>query len=112
MNIFSVFFRIDKPEHKNWIVEQQSFSFLDGACKAENYIEHFPFMYYLILKNVSDMPAILGDSLRQRFEMINMQSHQRRRGPLKINDYVLYEQRNKADRSRKTFLDSRRKTSN
>jgi len=72
MNIFSVFLIIDNPEHKNSIVDLQSFSFTKGACKAESYIEHFPFPYYVILKSVGDLPAILGDSLRQWFEMINM----------------------------------------
>src|SRR6218665_1493113 len=74
-SIYSYYQRFQKQinDHVlNLIVEQQSFSFLKGACKAENYIEHFPFPYYVILKSVSDLPAILGDSLRQRFEMINM----------------------------------------
>ena len=49
---FSMFIIIDNPEHENSIVDLQSFSFLNGAYKAENYIEHFPFPYYLILKSV------------------------------------------------------------
>jgi midasin len=36
----------------------------------ETYMEHFPFPYYIILRDISYLPRVLGDALRQWLELI------------------------------------------
>ena len=78
MNIFTVFLIIDNPEQKNSIVEIRTPIFNPKTQKLDRfefYIERFPFPYYVILKNINSLPTILGEALRQWFEMISHESN-------------------------------------
>ncbi len=77
MNIFTVFLIIDNPEHKQSILDIQRAVFrtddsgkTKGKVVLSSYIEQFPFPYYVILKDINSLPSILGEALRQWFEMI------------------------------------------
>lgn len=41
----------------------------------QSYMEHFPFPFYMILRDINALPDILSDALRQWFELIgNMET--------------------------------------
>jgi midasin len=69
-NIFVVFIILDNFE-KESILDIQSISY-DGSSKLNitSYIDEFPFPYYLILRNIQNLPLVLADALRQWFELI------------------------------------------
>eukprot|EP01133_Synstelium_polycarpum_P016329 gene16329-19424_t len=69
-NIFIVFIVIDNPINNNSILEFESISFVNGKIQRSNYMNEFPFPYYVILRSLDNLPQILGDTLRQWFEMI------------------------------------------
>lgn len=77
-NIFTVFLIIDNPEHEKSILDIQRAVFRTddtgggskGRVVLSSYIEQFPFPYYVILKDINSLPSILGEALRQWFEMI------------------------------------------
>ena len=48
----------------------------DGQLpEIRSYMEHFPFPFYVILRDIESLPHILGDALRQWFELVT--SHDR-----------------------------------
>ncbi|MCO5569159.1 hypothetical protein L7F22_022869 [Adiantum nelumboides] len=52
------------------IMDVQSVSFSGGAPTFSKYIDTFPFPYYILLKNIEELPQTLVDLLRQWFEMV------------------------------------------
>lgn len=34
------------------------------------YLEEFPFPYYVILRDINQLPSVLSDALRQWFELV------------------------------------------
>ena len=76
LSIFCVFIIIDNPEHNNSIfdIKKPIFTSTGRIERIESYMEKFPFPYYVILKDINSLPCILGESLRQWFEMISYES--------------------------------------
>ena len=69
--ILIVFIVVDNvAENKESIVEMQSVSFEGGKLKVDSYFDSFPFPYYILLRNMADLPTILSNALRQWFELI------------------------------------------
>ena len=68
-----------------------------GKVKKRSYMEMFPFPFYIILRDINNLPTILGDALRQWFEIItagdhwtgsstaNMEEHKHLAWELKLN---------------------------
>lgn len=46
--------------------------FENGKSKLKNFMDDYPFPYYLIVEDMNSLPEILGDALRQWFEIIKM----------------------------------------
>ncbi|EGG20931.1 type A von Willebrand factor domain-containing protein [Cavenderia fasciculata] len=69
-NIFIVFIVIDNPTNNNSILNFQSVSYVNGKIQTTNYLNEFPFPYYIILRSLDNLPQILGDTLRQWFDLI------------------------------------------
>ncbi|GAM17981.1 hypothetical protein SAMD00019534_011560 [Acytostelium subglobosum LB1] len=69
-NVFIVFIVIDNPVNNHSILDFESISFVNGKIQRSNYMNEFPFPYYVILRSLENLPQILGDTLRQWFEMI------------------------------------------
>ncbi|EFA84854.1 type A von Willebrand factor domain-containing protein [Heterostelium album PN500] len=69
-NLFIVFIVIDNPVNNHSILDFESISFNNGKIQRTNYMNEFPFPYYVILRSLENLPQILGDTLRQWFEMI------------------------------------------
>ena len=38
--------------------------------EIQSYMEHFPFPFYIILRNINALPETLSDALRQWFELV------------------------------------------
>ena len=45
-------------------------SFQDGKVSITNYLDGFPFPFYLILRDIDALPAVLSEALRQWFELV------------------------------------------
>jgi midasin len=55
---------------KDSIVHMKEVTFENGRPKVRQFIEDYPFPYYIILDDMHALPEVLGDALRQWFEMI------------------------------------------
>lgn len=45
--------------------------FKDGKLlEIKTYLEKFPFSFYIILRDIKQLPTILSDALRQWFELV------------------------------------------
>jgi midasin (ATPase involved in ribosome maturation) len=43
----------------------------DGALLGiRSYMDNFPFPFYVILRDIDALPSVLGDALRQWFELV------------------------------------------
>jgi len=55
-----------QQQHHQSITDIQSFLVLsNGQVKSKFYLDNFPFPYYIIVRNMNQLPDILADSLRQ-----------------------------------------------
>ena len=61
---------VDTIENDKSILSLKSVTYPNGKLKVVNYLESFPFPYYIILKELQSLPEIVSDALRQWFEMI------------------------------------------
>ena len=73
--IFIVFVIIDNPNHKDSIMDIKTPQFVDGKVVMSSYMDHFPFSYYVVLRDINQMPHILGEALRQWFELVTSSDH-------------------------------------
>ena len=53
------------------IVDVKRCTGFGSSIKMVNYMEFFPFPFYVLLRNIDSMPSILGDALRQWFELVS-----------------------------------------
>ncbi|CAH1278835.1 unnamed protein product [Diabrotica balteata] len=71
-NIFMVFVIIDNPENKNSVLDIRMPVFKDGKLhEIHNYMDVFPFSFYIILRDINSLPSVLSDALRQWFEIVS-----------------------------------------
>uniref|UniRef100_A0A6P7F5I1 Midasin-like n=1 Tax=Diabrotica virgifera virgifera TaxID=50390 RepID=A0A6P7F5I1_DIAVI len=71
-NIFMVFVIIDNPENKNSVLDIRMPVFKDGKLQEiQNYMDVFPFSFYIILRDINSLPSVLSDALRQWFEIVS-----------------------------------------
>jgi midasin len=59
-----------KNKKKDSIVNMKEVTFEKGKPVVKRFIEDYPFPYYIILEDMSTLPEVLGDALRQWFEML------------------------------------------
>lgn len=52
------------------IMNMKEVSFEKGKPVVRNFMEDYPFPYYILLSNMERLPEVLGDALRQWFELI------------------------------------------
>jgi len=51
----------------NSILELNRVAFVDGEVTTERYLDKFPFGYYLVVRDVRELPGVLAGALRQWF---------------------------------------------
>lgn len=70
-NVFIVFIIIDNPDNNNSILDIRKPIFgPDNSVEIVKYMDNFPFPFYLILREITALPAVLSDALRQWFELV------------------------------------------
>jgi midasin len=55
---------------KESILNMKEVSFVKGKPQIKHFIEDYPFPYYLVVNDLTALPEILGDALKQWFEMM------------------------------------------
>lgn len=55
---------------KDSIVNMKEVTFENGKPNVKSFIEDYPFPYYIVLDDVTSLPEVLGDALKQWFEML------------------------------------------
>jgi len=70
-NIFIVFIIVDNPENSDSILDirQPIFSKDSSSVQICNYMDSFPFPFYIILKELTQLPSVLADALKQWFTL-------------------------------------------
>jgi len=61
---------VDTPDPAHSILNVKSVSYPNGKMKIVQYLDDFPFPYYVILRNINSLPETVADALRQWFELI------------------------------------------
>lgn len=71
LGIFAVFVVIDNPLSKDSILDIRVPIFDNsGNVRIESYMERFPFPFYILLRDINGLPVVMGEALRQWFELI------------------------------------------
>jgi midasin len=53
------------------LVKIKNVTFVDGKLVMKDYMDSFPFEYYLIMKSIEKLPEALSQTIRQWFESVN-----------------------------------------
>jgi len=61
---------VDSPDPKHSILKLRSVTYPSGKLKITQYLEEFPFPFYIVLRDLSQLPEVVADTLRQWFELI------------------------------------------
>ncbi|XP_001976018.3 midasin [Drosophila erecta] len=70
--IFLVYIIIDNPDNKNSILDIQHVAVnADGSVNINSYLDSFPFPYYVIVRDLNQLPLVLSEAMRQWFELVN-----------------------------------------
>ena len=61
---------VDSAESSKSILNLKSVTYPNGKMRISEYLDDFPFPYYVVLQHIEQMPEVIADALRQWFEMI------------------------------------------
>ncbi|XP_055528540.1 midasin [Wyeomyia smithii] len=71
--IFVVYVIIDNPENKHSVMDIRVplFTADRNEIVMQSYLDVFPFPYYVIVRDLGQLPLVLSDAMRQWFELVN-----------------------------------------
>ncbi|KFB51623.1 hypothetical protein ZHAS_00019697 [Anopheles sinensis] len=71
--IFIVYIIIDNPDNKHSIMDVRTPLFTSDRNQIvmQSYLDVFPFPYYVIVRDLAQLPVVLSDAMRQWFELVN-----------------------------------------
>ncbi|XP_050098366.1 midasin [Anopheles aquasalis] len=71
--IFIVYIIIDNPDNKHSIMDVRVPLFTADRSEIimQSYLDVFPFPYYVIVRDLGQLPVVLSDAMRQWFELVN-----------------------------------------
>lgn len=71
--IFIVYIIIDNPENKHSILDIRVPHFTADlkTITMKSYLDTFPFPYYVIVRDLAQLPLVLSDAMRQWFELVS-----------------------------------------
>lgn len=69
MNVF--FFFLVLLQHSILDIRVPQFTSDRKTITMQSYLDTFPFPYYVIVRNLAQLPLILSDAMRQWFEMVS-----------------------------------------
>ncbi len=72
MGIVIVFVVVDNPRHKDSIMDIRlpMFDKTNTSVQLIPYMQRFPFPFYIVLRHIEALPAVIADALRQWFEIV------------------------------------------
>ncbi|GAB1601935.1 midasin-like [Argonauta hians] len=75
-NLFVVFVILDNPINRDSILDIRVPVFKDPGQLPEikSYMDHFPFPFYIILRDIDSLPQTLSEALRQWFELVTAEA--------------------------------------
>ena len=59
-----------QSKKKDSIVNMKEVTFEKGKPVVTQFIDDYPFPYYIVLDDLTSLPEVMGDALRQWFEML------------------------------------------
>ena len=68
MFVFSIFFSY---QHSIMDVRVPLFTEDSSQIVMQSYLDVFPFPYYVIVRDLGQLPMVLSDAMRQWFELVN-----------------------------------------
>jgi midasin len=73
IGVLALFVIIDdlKQNDGKSIMDVKSCVKFGGQFRVEDYMDRFPFPFYVLLRQIETMPSVLGDALRQWFELVS-----------------------------------------
>jgi len=69
-NILLAMIIVEGQHKKDSILKMKEVTFEKGKPTIKQFIEDYPFPYYVVLEDMQSLPEVLGDALRQWFEML------------------------------------------
>lgn len=64
----------NNDDPKDSILQTRSVSFTDtGKIETKSYLDEFPFPYYIVVQQMSSLPDVLTETLKQWFELVHDQ---------------------------------------
>ena len=71
LGIFIVFVVLDNSDNQDSILDIKVPIFdSNGSITIESYMDKFPFPFYIILRDINNLPKSLGEALRKWFELV------------------------------------------
>ena len=65
--VLLAFIVLDNPASS--LLDMRTVKFVNGQPSFTNYLESFPFPYYLVLRSIAALPQTLADLLRQWIQL-------------------------------------------
>jgi len=69
-NILLAMIIVEGHNKKDSILNMKEVTFDKGKPTVKRFVEDYPFPYYIVLDDMQSLPEVLGDALRQWFEML------------------------------------------
>ncbi|CAG9805676.1 unnamed protein product [Chironomus riparius] len=72
--MFLIYIIIDNPDNKDSILDIRTvlpFTATEKTTRIVSYMDNFPFPYYVIVRDLNQLPVVLSEGLRQWFELVN-----------------------------------------
>jgi midasin (ATPase involved in ribosome maturation) len=73
-NILVVFVMLDQRPEAESLLATKNVRFINGKLVMREYMDTFPFDYYVILRDIRGLPETLSNALRQWFEILTSSS--------------------------------------
>ena len=70
-NILVAMIIVESSESEQSILNLKEVSFGKGTVTTKSFMEDYPFPYYVVLKEMDALPELLGDAVKQWFEMMS-----------------------------------------
>ena len=61
------------PEGESSILDMKEVEFVNGKPKVKQFIDNYPFPFYVIVKHLDALPDVLGDAVKQWWQMLARQ---------------------------------------
>jgi midasin len=69
-NILLAMIIVEGDKKKDSILNMKEVTFEKGKPIVKPFMEDYPFPYYVVVEDMQSLPEVLGDALRQWFEML------------------------------------------